>query len=82
MGQENIQIEPNPEWSNAVSHGYLECKIKRFFAAGCLGKKLAFQTEVCDFFENYTFKCSFFHWVNKLFKSNQTQIETFHLHLN
>ena len=31
------------------SHRYLDCKPKRFFAIACLGKKLAFHTEICEF---------------------------------
>ena len=30
-----------------VSHVYLECKTKRIFAIACVGKKLAFHTEIC-----------------------------------
>ena len=35
----------------AVSPGYVECKTKRIFATACLGKKLVFHTEICDFRE-------------------------------
>ena len=34
-----------------VFHGYLECKTKRIFAIACVGKKLVFHTEVCEYFE-------------------------------
>ena len=30
-------------------HGYLECKTKTIFAIACLGKKLVFHTETCEF---------------------------------
>ena len=34
-----------------VSHVYLDYKTKRVFAIVCVGKKLVFQTENCDYFE-------------------------------
>ena len=34
-----------------VSHVYLESKTERIFGIACLGKKLVFHTEICDFFE-------------------------------
>ena len=34
---------------HGVSHVYLECKTERIFAIACLGKNLAFHTEICDF---------------------------------
>ena len=34
-----------------VSHVYLECKTKRICAIACLGNKLSFHTEYCDYFE-------------------------------
>ena len=34
-----------------VSHVYLVYKTKEVFATGCLGKKLVFHTEICDYFE-------------------------------
>ena len=34
-----------------VSPGYVEGKTKRIFAIACLGKKLVFHTEICDFRE-------------------------------
>ena len=33
---------------HGVYHGYLECK--RIFGVACLGKKLGFHTEICDYF--------------------------------
>ena len=32
------------------SHSYLEFKTKRIFAIACLGKKLVFHTESCNYF--------------------------------
>ena len=55
-----------------VYYGYLECKTKNVFAIACLGKKLDFHTEICDYFEYLIFKYSIFHRVKELFKSNQT----------
>ena len=37
----------NQTW-HKVSPVNLESKIKRVFATACLGKKLAFHTEICD----------------------------------
>ena len=39
-----------PKWYG-VSHVYLECKTERIFAIACLGKKLVFHTESCEFRE-------------------------------
>ena len=51
---------------------YLECKTKRIFAIACLGKKLVFHTEICEYFEYLISKIVLFHRVKELFKSNQT----------
>ena len=32
-----------------VHQGYLECKTKRIFAMACIGKKLVYHTEICDY---------------------------------
>ena len=56
-----------------VYHGYLEFKTKRVFAIAFLGKKLAFHTEICDFFQYLILKYFNFNRVNELFKSNQTR---------
>ena len=32
-----------------VYHVYLGCKTKRVFAIACLGKKLVFHMEICEF---------------------------------
>ena len=34
-----------------VSHVYRDCKAKRFFGVACLGKKLAFHTEIWYYFK-------------------------------
>ena len=34
-----------------VYHGCVECKTKRIFDVDCLGKKLVFHTEICEFRE-------------------------------
>ena len=39
------------ETGDGVYHGCLESKTKRIFGIACLGKKLAFHTEICYFFE-------------------------------
>ena len=46
---------------------YIEPTTKRIFAIACLGKKLVFHTESCEFRE------SLFYRVKKLFKSIQTR---------
>ena len=35
---------------HGVSLEYLESREKRFFGIACLGKKLGFHTEICDYF--------------------------------
>ena len=34
-----------------VSHVYLDYRTKEIFAVDFVGKKLAFHTEICDYFE-------------------------------
>ena len=36
---------------HGVSHEHLESEAKKFFAINCLGKKLAFYTEISNYFE-------------------------------
>ena len=43
-----------------VYHGYLECKTKRIFAIACLGKKLAFHTEIFEYSEYLISKIGLF----------------------
>ena len=57
---------------------YLECKTKRIFALACLGKKLVFHTEICEYFEYLISKICLFHRVKELFKSNQTGYGVYH----
>ena len=65
-------FKPN-QTQYGVSPGYVECKTKRIFAIACLGKKLAFDTEICYYFEYFFSKIGLFHRVKELFKSNQTR---------
>ena len=52
---------------------YLESKTERIFGIACLGKKLAFDTEICYYFEYFFSKIGLFDRVKELFKSNQTR---------
>ena len=61
-----------------VSHVYLESRTKRIFAIACLGKKLVFHTEICEYFEYLISKIGLFHRVKKLLKSNQTGYGVYH----
>ena len=45
----------------------------RIVGIASLGKKLAFQTENCNYFKYLIFKYSVFHRVKDLSKSNQTR---------
>ena len=55
-----------------VYHGYLECKTKRIFAIACLGKKLAFHTEIFKYFEYLISKIGLDRQIEELSKSIQT----------
>ena len=57
---------------------YLECKTKRIFAIACLGKKLVFHTEICEYFEYLISTKGLFHRVKELLKSNQTGYGVYH----
>ena len=61
-----------------VYHGQVEFKTKRIFAIACLGKKLVFHTETCEYFEYLISKIGLFHRVKELFKSNQTGYGVYH----
>ena len=61
-----------------VYHGYVDCKTKRIFAIACLGKKLVFHTEICEFCEYRILKIGLFHRVKDLFKLNQTRYGVYH----
>ena len=54
------------------SHRYLECKPKIFFAIACLGKKLAFRTEICEFRDWRILTIVIFDRVIELSKLRQT----------
>ena len=62
--------------SNQIGYGvspvYLECNAKGIFAIAVLGKKLAFHTKICDYFQYLIFKYSIFYLVKELSKVNQT----------
>ena len=53
---------------------YVESKTERIFGIACLGKKLAFDTENCYYFEYFFSKIGLFDRVKELFKSNQTRL--------
>ena len=69
------------ETGYGVYHGYLEGETKRIFAIACLGKKLAFHAEICDYFQYLISKFSIFHRVKVLFKANQTGYGVYHGYL-
>ena len=52
---------------------YIECKTKRIFGIACLGKKLVFHTENCEFRKLRILKIGLFRRVKELSKSNQTR---------
>ena len=66
---------------HGVSYEYLKSKAKRFFAIACLGKKLVFHTEICEFREKRILKIGLFHGVKELSKSNQTRHGVSHEYL-
>ena len=47
------------------------------FGIACLGKKLVFHTEICDYFKYLILKYSIFDRVKELFKSTQTRYGVF-----
>ena len=65
-----------------VSPGYVEGKTKRIFGIACLGKKLVFHTEICEFREKGILKIGLFHRVKELSKSNQTRYGVSHVYLD
>ena len=60
---------------------YLECIAKGTFAIALLGKKLEFHTEICVYFKYLIFKCSHFHRVKEMSKSNQIRYGVSHVYL-
>ena len=64
-----------------VSHVYLECRRKRIFAKACLGKKLIFHTEICEFRCWRILTIVVFDWVKMLSKLNQTWYEVSHMYV-
>ena len=65
-----------------VSHVYIKSKTKRVFAIDCLGKKLVFHTEICEFREYRILKIGLFHRVKDLSKMNQTGHGVYHGYLD
>ena len=57
---------------------YTEYNMPSIFGIASLGKKLAFHTEICDYFRYLIFKNSIFHRVKELSKSNQTRYRVSH----
>ena len=47
---------------------YVECKTKRIFAIACLGKKLVFHKEFCNYFKYIILKIGLFDRVKELLK--------------
>ena len=50
----------------------VEFRRKRIFAITCVGKKLVFHTEICEFRDSRILKIGIFHRVKELSNSNQT----------
>ena len=65
-----------------VSHVYIKSKTKRISAIDCLGKKLVFHTEICEFREYRILKIGLFHRVKDLSKLNQTGYGVYHGYLD
>ena len=64
-----------------VSLVYIKSKTKRVFAIDCLGKKLVFHTEICEFREYRILKIGLFHRVKDFSKSNQTRYGVSHVYI-
>ena len=61
-----------------VCHGCLESKTEKIFGLACLGKKLAFHTEICYYFKYIILKIGLFRRVKELSKVNQTGYGVYH----
>ena len=61
-----------------VYHGCPECKTNRNIAITCLGKKLAFHTEIWYYFKSVILKIGLFRRVKELSKVNQTGYGVYH----
>ena len=48
-----------------VFNGYLDGKTRRILAIACLGKKLVFHTEICEYFVYLISKICLFHRVKE-----------------
>ena len=64
-----------------VSHGYLECKVKKIFAIACLGKKFVFQSEILTYSLILFSKIQKFYRIKELFKVNQIDIQDYQYYL-
>ena len=64
-----------------VSSVYTNCKTRKIFDIACLGKKLFFQTEICDYFKSLILKYSIFDRVKELSKSSQTRYGAFPVYI-
>ena len=60
---------------------YLESKTERIFGIACLGKKLAFDTEICYYFEYVFSKIEKFYRFKELFKVNKIDIPDYQYYL-
>ena len=70
------RIKELSKWNQTlygVSPVYVESKTKRIFAIACLGKKLVFHTEICDYFKYLILKIGLFRRIKELSKWNQTR---------
>ena len=70
------RIKELSKWNQTrygVSPVYVESKTKRIFAIACLGKKLVFHTEICDYFKYCILKIGLFRRIKELSKWNQTR---------
>ena len=56
----------------------IESKTERIFGIACLGKKLVFHTEICDYFQYLIFKYRNFYRVKEWSKVNQTGYGVYH----
>ena len=76
------ELSKSNQTRHRVFHWKLDCKTKRIFAIVCLGKKLGFHTEICEFRKYLIFIIGLFHRVKELPKSNQTRYRVYHGYLD
>ena len=75
------ELSKSNQTRHAVSPVYLEAKTKKNFAIACLGKKLVFHTEICEFRKKRILKIGLFRRIKELSKSNQTGYGVYHGYL-